>query len=442
VIGVPCPKTFGGSIQLGSAAYPGSALSWNGVVFPQGAGLSCTSASPCNIGAVDPNLKTPYIVNYNLGVQHVITNNLALEVGYVGNRGDNLTGLRDINQCAPNPTGACVRPYGPGGSACVANAASCFPYLKFINRQSNQAHSSYNSLQATLTKRLSHGLNFVAGYTYGHGLDNGSLSRFGALPQNSNNPGAEYASGDFDIRHRLTVTASYAIPGRKGFGQLLEGWKINSILTLHGAQPWNVEDKANDFSGAGDNADRWDFFGNPSDFKSGVQSIPYCSGFGSKGGVTCTSISGVSGIVTNLPASTAAPCLAKAPDPTTLAAGGCYVKGNSVIVPPKAGTFGTMGRNMFRDNGFKNLDFSVFKNFKFKERFSAEFRVEIFNAFNHPTVANPWGGQNGWNTGTDLGGGAEGLFGCGCSTADVAAGNPLIGGGSSRDIQLGFKFSF
>src|SRR6266849_3052167 len=447
--GILDPGAPGGGIQLGSAAYPGNTLTWNGVVFPQGAQLSCTSTSPWSIGAVDPNLKTPYIVNYNLDVQHVITNNLALEVGYVGNHGDNLTGINNINQCAPtsNPApSACVRPYGPGGSACVANAASCFPYLKFINRQSNQAYSNYNSLQATLTKRLSHGLNFVAGYTYGHGLDNGSLSRSGFLPQNSNNPNAEYASGDFDIRHRLTLTASYAIPGKKGFGQLLEGWKINSILTLHGSQPWNVTDSGgNNFSGAGDNADRWDFFGNPSDFKSGSQSIPYCSGFvpgGGLGGVTCTSTSGVSNIVTNLPSSLAQQCLAKAPDMNTLATGGCYVKGNSVIVPPAAGTFGTMGRNLFRDSGFKNLDFSLFKDFKFKERFNAQFRVEIFNVFNHPTVANPWGGQNGWNTGTNLGEGAEGLLGCGCSTADVAAGNPLIGGGSSRDIQRGFKITF
>jgi len=126
----------------------------------------------------------------------------------------------------------------------------------------------------------------------------------------------------------------------------------------------------------------------------------------------------------------------------TLATGGCYVKGNSVIVPPTAGTFGTMGRNLFRDQGFKNLDFSLFKDFKFRERFNAQFRVELFNVFNHPTVANPWGGQNGWNTGTNLGAGAEGLFGCGCATPDVAGGSPLIGGASSRDIQLGLKLSF
>ena len=137
-----------------------------------------------------------------------------------------------------------------------------------------------------------------------------------------------------------------------------------------------------------------------------------------------------------------AKCAAAAPDPSTLAIGGCYVSknGKSVIVPPLAGTFGTMGRNLFRDNGFKNLDFSVFKNFRFKERLNAEFRAEIFNVFNHPTVANPWGSQNGYGGGTDLG--TPSMFGCGCTTADVAAGNPLIGSGGNRDIQFGFKLTF
>jgi hypothetical protein len=167
-VGTPCPKTFGGSIVLGNATIPGSKLNWNGPVFPTGATLSCTAAIPCNIITVDPNLKTPYILNWHLGVQHVITPNLSLEVGYVGNHGDNLTNFVDLNQ--PDlVTG--VTPYG-----------AKFPYLGHINRTINDGHSNYHSLQSTLTKRVSHGLSFTAGYTYGHGLDNGSLSRFGNLP--------------------------------------------------------------------------------------------------------------------------------------------------------------------------------------------------------------------------------------------------------------------
>ena len=436
-IGGTCPTggTFGGTINLGQPQFVASQLNWNGVVYPQG-GLSCTVDSQCGLMAVSPHLGTPYIVNYNLNVQHTITSNLSLEVGYVGNHGDNLQNMRDINQCIPNPNGNCVRPY-----------SAKFPYLAYINYTDNFSRSNYNSLQATLTKRLSHGLNFTAGYTYGHGLDNGSLNFQGNVPQNSMNPNAEYASSDFDIRHRFTLTASYAIPGKKGFGQLLEGWKLNTIVTLQTAQPWQMFDLTNDFStggsGLGDLADRWDLLGKPTDFKSGSSSFPYCNS-GGPGGCSVTSgITGVQSFYSD--AQTAAmwaQCTAAAPDPNTLATGGCYVSrnGRSVLTPPVNGTFGTLGRNVFRDDGFKNVDFSVFKDFRFRERFGAEFRAEVFNLLNHPIVANPFGSSNTSFLGNDPSN--SGKFGCGCSTPDVAAGNPLVGSGSSRVMQLGLKLTF
>ena len=116
------------------------------------------------------------------------------------------------------------------------------------------------------------------------------------------------------------------------------------------------------------------------------------------------------------------------------------MKGSSVMVPPKAGTFGTMGRNIFRDGGFKNLDFSIFKNFTFKERIGAQFRLEFFNVFNHPNIANPYGSGNTFFGGIDPS--LPQTFGCGCTTPDVAAGNPIIGSRSARDIQLGLKITF
>jgi hypothetical protein len=385
--------------------------------------------------AVDPHYVAPYIVNFNLGVQHAFSNNLSLEVGYVGTHGERLTNFVSINQTDP-ATG--ITPY-----------AAKFPYLGFIDQTQNNGRSNYHSLQTTLTKRVSHGLSFTTGYTYAHGLDNGSLSRFGNLPQNSRNPGAEYASGDSDVRHRVTITATYALPGKKGFGQLLEGWKLNSIVNLQTGQPWYVNDTGNDFSGSGDNADRWNFYGNPSDFTSGSSSIPFCTGPDPK---NCSVTSGVSGITSFFSDAQTkamwAQCTAVAPDLNTLngnaalgiPAGGCFVKGKSVMTPPKAGTFGTMGRNIFRDQGFKNVDLSVFKEFKFKERYGAQFRAEVFNLFNHPTVANPYGSAAGFGGGTDPSAGTT--FGCGCQTPDVGAGNPLVGSGSSRVMQLGLKLTF
>jgi hypothetical protein len=347
--------------------------------------------------------------------------------------------------------GSCVRPYdghlaSPGIPASLGN----FPYLGIINFVDNESRSNYNSLQATLTKRLSHGLEFTAGYTYGHGVDTGSENFQGLTPQDSTHLEREYASSDFDVRHRLTVTASYELPEKKGYGQLLEGWKLNTIVTVQTSQPWLMFDTHDDISTGGtqlgDLTDRWDFFGNPSDFKSGPSSIPFCSGFtvnpdgtANSSGASCSSTSGISGIVTPISADPGA-CVKVAPDPTTLAAAGCFMKGNSVMTPPMNGTFGTMGRNIFRDSAFKNVDFSVFKSFKFKERVGAEFRVEFFNVFNHPIYANPYGSTNTSFLGADPSN--PGALGCGCSTPDVAAGNPLVGSGSSRVMQLGLKLTF
>jgi hypothetical protein len=439
-IGAPCPATFGGTINAGTVGLRASSLNWSGPVFPTGAGIACLAPKNlCDLTTVNRNLVMPYLVNWNLGVTHAFTNNLSLEVGYVGTHGARLTGFVDLNQFDP------TSPAEIACGHCEANAdrpfggPSQFPYLRFINQTVNDARSNYNSLQATLTERVSHGLSFTSGYTYGHGLDNGSLNRFGNVPQNSRNPGAEYGNSDFDIRNRFTFTASYELPGKKGFAQLLEGWKINSILTLQGGLPWLVDDQANDFSGSGDLGDRWDFFGNPADFRSGSSSIPYCTGFGKT--VTCSTTSGISGIAAALPASLGAKCTAVAPDPTTLATAGCFVSGNSVMVPPVFGTFGTMGRNIFRDSGFKDVDFSIFKTFSFKERFGAQFRVELFNVFNHPIIANPYGASNGWGGGNDPGS-SPSTFGDGLATPDVAAGNPLVGSGSSRVMQLGLKIMF
>jgi Carboxypeptidase regulatory-like domain/TonB dependent receptor len=421
----------GGTIGLGTINFTGPQLTWNSVVFPGGGSIACTTSAKCNIAGGDPNLKTPYITNWNISVTRAFTNNLSLELGYVGNHGTRLTGFLDLNQ--PNiVTG--IQPY-----------ATKFPYLNYINFYTNDGFSNYNSMQATLTKRVSHGLNFTAGYTYGHGLDNGSENRFGPLPQDSTNPRAEYASGDFDVRNRFTFTTGYEIPGKKGYGQLLEGWKVNSIVAVQSSQPWNIADSSNTFTKRGDKNVRWDFFGNPSDFKSGSSSIPFCSGFNAANlsdlsQVSCSEQSGISGLTTTLPTSLASQCTAVAPSAKTLATGGCYVDGGSVLAPPAPGTFGTMGRNIFRDNGFRNWDLSLFKNFTFKERFGAQFRFEVFDILNKATISNPNGANNGSHNGDNPSN--HSAFGDGSQTPDFATGNPIIGSGGNRAIQLGLKLTF
>jgi hypothetical protein len=476
----PCPASGGGTIGLASATFSPNQICWDPAV--PAAGSACGSgqktafstalakcgdgiggaASPCDIMGTDPNLRSPFVVNYNLSVTHSFGPNLSLEIGYVGNRGYRLLNFADINQ-APLGAAYCMNTLtaAQAADACGAHAAtdgglatqearpfySKFPYLGFINFATNKSHSRYDSLQLSVTKRMSHGLSFNAGYTYAHGLDNGSLNRFGGLPQDSNNTQAEYASSDFDIRHRLTLTATYNIPGIKGFAQMLEGWQINSIVNIQTAQPWAAWDGGDNLSGTGENADRWDIFGNSADFRSGKASIPYCTGFdgtlnATQTGVSCTITSVYGNVNPTFATSDAVTACTHAPSAATLQSLGCYVSANgkSALFAPALGTYGNMGRNIFRDSGLRTVDLSIFKNFKFKERYGAQFRFEAFNIANHPTPANPYGASSFVNSGNSFpGGGTLGFAGL---TPDWAAGNPLIGSGSQRVMQLGLKLTF
>jgi hypothetical protein len=488
-----CPANGGGTIGLQAVTFAPNQLCWDpnpatpstcaatgqGTTFPV-ASASCgdglpnisrpsgNNPSPCDLLAVDPNLRNPYSTNYSLGITHTFGSNLSLEVGYVGNRGYRLLSFTDINQaplgaayCLNTPltaaqnADACANPLAPGALATQEARPfyNKFPYVGFINKIANNSHSNYNSLQVNLTKRMSHGLSFNAGYTYAHGLDTGSLNRFGQTPQDNNNIAAEYGNSDFDVRHRFTFTATYDIPGIKGFGQLLEGWEINGIVNAQTAQPWAAWDAGNNFSGTGEANDRWNISGPASNMSSGKTSLPFCSGFdgtlssssNTTSNVTC-GIANPYGLGQTLTASQTtaaiAGCTSNAASGGTLAAGGCFVSRNvaTFVTPPALGTFGNMGRNIFRDSGLKNLDLSVFKNFKFKERYGVQFRAEVFNLFNHPTAANPFGASSAVESGNEFqGGGPLGYSGL---TPDFAAGNPLIGSGENRAMQLGLKLTF
>jgi Carboxypeptidase regulatory-like domain len=501
---IACPATGGGTIKVGSVNFAPSQLCWDAssaatcvagvgqkTTFPS-VNASCgdgvgTAPQPCDLMAVDPNLKQPYILNYNVSIQHQFGSNLSLQVAYVGNHGYRLLNFADINQ-APLGASYCF-PGNPSARTAAQNADACkgigaagfaqgassgaalnearpyftkFPYIGFINYASNRAHSNYNSMQVTLTQRASHGLSFTAGYTYGHGFDNGSLNRFGGLPQDSNNLATEYASSDLDARHRLSVTATYDIPGIKGFGQLLEGWEINGIVSYQSALPWMAADgiypgpPGNNFSGTGETADRWNISGPASSFQSGLSSIPWCGGFDgtlntTQAGVTCvtanayaTGASGpLAGSLTGAALTSAINgCVGGAADASTLKAGGCYASqdGKSFLTPNAIGQYGNMGRNIFRDSGFKNLDMSIFKNFKFKERYGIQARWEVFNVLNHPLAANPYGAGGFVNANNLLNGSP--VFGSALATPDFIAGNPLIGSGSQRVMQVGLKLTF
>jgi hypothetical protein len=381
-------------------------------------------------------------------VQHAFTSNISLDLSYVGSHGSRLNGIRDINQGTPNAAAV-----GTGTPVGLPFAAQ-YPYLSYIIEMSNLYESNYNGLQATLQQRISHGLSFTAGYTYSHSVDDDSYNIGQYLPQDSTHPGREYASSDFDITHRFTLSLTYALPAKKSPGQLLEGWELNSIVTVQTGQPWYGNDQSNNISGTLEGTDRWDFLGNNGDFKSGNSSIPYCTGadFSTPSTISCSQLTPVAGVETsvnltgaqNTAAANACFKAANAINAATVSSldtYGCYFQGRSVLIPPALGTFGTAGRNNWRDSGFRNWDLSLIKSFKFGERLTAQFRAEFFNVLNHPNFANPYGASNGFGIGS-YGDPSSGLLGCGCATPDQAGGNPVLGSGGNRATQLGLKLIF
>ncbi len=428
-IGTVQPALKGGTIVTGAVRYPTAALNWvlsgatpilpgsstTGTSFECGNGIGA-NPNPCNILVPNTNLKNPLVQSWNLSLEHSWTSNLSSDVAYVGNHSGNLPGILDVNQAPLGAEAAPSCPFAGNSAACLQIARPYFnqyPYLGFINVLTNVYESNYDALQATLTERDSHGLSFLIGYTYSHGLDDVSQYLFGPNPQNSYAPQAEYGNSNWDMTHHFTISLTYNIPGRKGYGQLLEGWSVNSFVNLQSGLPWVVIDGTDDFSQTSELSDRWDFFGNPKDFTANANPIPfYAAG-------------------SSMPAACAR---AAATIPNSTLAAGCYAQGNSAMIAPAPGNFGTMGRNIFRDSGYRNMDFSLFKNFKFKDRLTAQFRAEFFNILNHPNFANPT-----VNVTSDPSGPA---WGAESATPDVAGNNPVLGTGGPREIQLGLKFIF
>ena len=437
----PLNPISSGGIGTSSLSFAGSQLSWTlaGPVFPASqiggsAGFKCGDGikpdpSPCNVLAMDKNLVPPRVETWTAGIQRTLNSHLSLEVNYIGDHSGNLVGIRDVN--AIDPTNPLEN--GVGAGACALTKLHCesithrpyyaqFPFLQYIDFMTNLDRSNYNALQTTLTGRAYHGLDFTAAYTFGHALDNSSANRNQQVPMNNLNPGLDYGNSDFDQRHHFSLTLTYDLPGKHGFGQMLEGWKVSSAILLQSGLPWNPTAGNLDLSKTGDKkSDRWDFFGNPSDFTAGRNPIPFFAGTGNTatgmetGDPTCNTQAEQMGMATI----------------TSLAAHGCFAQGSSFLIPPATGTFGTAGRNIFRDQGFRDWDFSLFKNWTVHERLTVQFRTEIFNILNHTILANPGAGSI-----------SGGNIGCSCVTPDNAGQNPLLGTGGARAIQFGLKLLF
>jgi hypothetical protein len=401
---------------------------WNAKtpLFAGALATPCDFDDPCDVFGVSRHLSTPYVASWNFNLQQALSNSTALQVAYVGNRGIKLFSHRDINQsntiananCFLNEDDSydgCRQDTRPFVTNCTTGAGPCLNWVGYATEMENLGSSFYNGLQVTLTQRAFKGLNFLAGYTWAHALDNGTSNRSG-FPQDSRTFRPEWGNGDYDIRHRFTFSASYELPQFHAPLRFGEGWQFTTIVNLQTGEPYSIVDEFDDTSFSGEFVDRWDFSGDPNDVHwtpDPAKQITYLSG----------------------DAATSNPrCVAQNRNPD-LDFFGCFISGSAVITAPDYGTFGNMRRNIFRGPAYANVDMSIAKRWKLSERISLQLRGEFFNVLNHPNF-------DLFTMGTDPSDEAD--FGVNTmavvkATPDVGASNPVVGSGGSRHIQLGAK---
>src|SRR5579871_3424444 len=186
---------------------------------------------------VSPNFRTPYVQQYSLGVQWEIYKNWMAEVGYVGSKGTKLINVYTLNQ-GTSPTTA---PYG-------TTAFSNNKALNGFQIATTDANSLYNSLQASLTKRFSKGLTFLASYTFSKSIDDASgapTNEFAAVPGDQQNRASNRGISDYDRQNRFVLSGTYDLPkfygGKSAVAtRIVNGWQLGGIATLQSGAPFSV----------------------------------------------------------------------------------------------------------------------------------------------------------------------------------------------------------
>ena len=404
----------------------------------------------CDLFAVDRRMKTPYMENYNINIQQQLTNKMTLQIGYVGSQGHRLFRFYDINQ--PNQKAiwmadcAGQTPVAPYTQPCAGGAIQDFGVPRvfgdvgvgavYLFQEKSTGKSNYNSLQVSYRINGWRGITSTVNYVYSKSLDNSSdLEDFvvnAAQPQDSNNPQLEKGPSNFNIPHRLTWVFSYELPNRGGSMQKLKnGWGFDSTVSLQSGQPftlnYNCED---DYSGGGDCFDRPDVVGPIVYHKRDPANYLDLTAFA----MPCT----IDTVNVTIPSGFASDCL------------------------PGTRHYGNLGRNSLVGPTYKQWDFALYKNTAITERVKVQFRAEFFNILNHPNFSSPLlpafiadpasnlgacgcgfqlNGNREVGTTTPLPGNRLGGYQI-TATGDVGIGNPFLGGGGPRGIQLAVKFSF
>jgi hypothetical protein len=337
---------------------------------------------PMTLLVVARNLHLPYAQDWNLNVQRSFGQDWLLQVGYVGTTGVRLPRFIEGNPpvfvpgfsnsaafCAPesppclNSTENNVnnrRLYS--GCTLAPNSPNCI--YSSVGEIASAANSAYNALEASLRKRFSHGLSFLASYTWSHSIDDvssfnitGSASQPVAgendLAQNPFDLAAERGRSMFDSHQRLVLSYQWMLPflqrSNSWYGHILGNWQLNGIVTAMSGGPFTVFD-SNDVSLQGQapeitgfSANRPNLIGNPNSGPRTPQEWFNVSAFQQL-----------------------------QPDPLG-----------------RFEVFGDEGRNVVQGPGYVNWDTSAFKNIRLTESKELQFRGELFNVLNHTNFRLP-----------------------------------------------------
>jgi len=296
-----------------------------------------------------------YIQQWSASLEQSLGRNTVMEIGYLGSGGFHLQRAHLINNAPPGP-GAIGprRPFKkisfvpnsvlPSG---VNVVSTTFP-VSTINLLENTAQSWYDAGYINLRRRYSHGLTFLANYTWAKSLSDAPDFRSpmfeSAIPQNNSDLAAEKGPA-CDVRHRFALSAVYDLPGLN-HGHMLQAvtrsWRISTLYQVQTGFPFTISvfgDTANSGTVLGENPIRANATGQPF--------------FG----------------------------------PGTHTANRWF--NTAAFVAPPAFSFGNVGRNSVYGPGMQSLDFALARDFSLTERMKFQFRGEFFNALNHSNLGTP-----------------------------------------------------
>jgi len=288
--------------------------------------------------------RTPYIHQWLFNIQRQVTSGLAAEVGYQGNAGHKLESFRVYD----NP----VLKTGPNDARTIVQRQP-WPAYNRIQMVNGRVNANYHALSTKLTQRFAHGLTYLCSFTWSKAIDSGSAIRTNSgdnlWPRNSYDLHHERGLSQFHMGRRLATSFMYELPFGDGkpltsdsvvLRKLISGWQVGSILTFGDGTPTNV-------ATIGDNASL-----------NQLGSYPNASGI--------------------------------SPFPDKITPQRFWVReAIDTTAAELAWLPGNVGRNVLIKPGSRQWDFSLVKRTSIREGHSLEFRMEAFNAGNHPNWNSP-----------------------------------------------------